>query len=279
VAGEQFGRLGPDQLDAITALVARALPDEALTKPELAKALFCAQQPAIVRGDVDLGLVVTVRSTTEDRQGFVRLLAVDPAGRGRGVGRALLAAAETDLAGASSITVGADAPFHLFAGVPVECTAMLSLLERAKYRRGEANIDMRVDLTTLAPDPGGTELASAGAADEVRTFVEADYAHWTDEVLRALEQESLVVSRDDSGALLGFCALEVNRGGLLGPVAVRLDRIGHGDGVPLLLGGLHELRRRGRDHVDVGWVGPLPPYAAVGGRISRVHLVYRKDVR
>jgi GNAT superfamily N-acetyltransferase len=220
-----------------------------------------------------------VRSTTDPRQGFIRLLAVDPAHRGHGAGRALLDAAEADLGGASSITVGADAPFHLFAGVPVECTAMLSLLERAKYRRGEANFDMRVDLTALAPEPSGTELAPASAADEVRAFVDANYAHWTDEVMRALDQQSLVVSRDDAGRLLGFCALEVNRSGLLGPVAVRLDRIGRGDGVPLLLGGLHELRRRGRTEVDVGWVGPLPPYAAVGGRVSRVHLVYRKEIR
>jgi N-acetylglutamate synthase-like GNAT family acetyltransferase len=275
---DQLERLGPDQLDAIVSLVDRALPAEGLARPELAKALFCAEQPAVVRGDPTVGVVATVRSRTDDRQGFLRLLAVDPDRRGRGAGRALLDAAEADLADAASITVGADAPFHLFAGVPVECTAMLALLEGAKYRRGEANVDMRVDLTALEPPPGVTELAPAAAADEVRAFVDANYAHWTDEVMRALDQESLVVSRDGDGALLGFCALEVNRAGLLGPVAVRLDRIGHGDGRPLLLGGLHELARRGRDHVDVGWVGPLPPYAAVGGHISRVYLVYRKEV-
>jgi predicted N-acetyltransferase YhbS len=96
--------------------------------------------------------------------------------------------------------------------------------------------------------------------------------------MRALAQGSLVVSHDDAGALVGFCALEVNRAGLLGPIAVRLDRLGRGDGGPLLRAGLDELRRRGRTEVDVCWVGPIPPYAAVGGTVSRVFFVYRKQV-
>jgi hypothetical protein len=47
----------------------------------------------------------------------------------------------------------------------------------------------------------------------------------------------------------------------------------------VLLGALHELRRRGWNRVDVAWVGPVRPYAAVGGSVSNVYFVYRRDLR
>jgi hypothetical protein len=81
------------------------------------------------------------------------------------------------------------------------------------------------------------------------------------------------------GELAAFCAFEVNRAGLLGPVAVRPELIGRGRGRGVLLGALHELRRRGRDRVAVTWVGPVVPYAAVGGRVSTVYFVYRKELK
>jgi N-acetylglutamate synthase-like GNAT family acetyltransferase len=281
VAGDPtmaFERLEPGDLGGIVDLIARTLPDERLSTAELDRALFGADQPAVVRGDPTIGAVATVRAVDDDRHGFIRLLAVDPDHRSRGVGRALLAAAEADLSGATSITVGADAPFFLFPGVPVEQTAMLVLLERARYERAESNFNMTASLDQLADDPGAADLAGPAVADEVRAFVDGNYPHWTAEVMRALAQGSLLVSRDDDGALLGFCALEVNRAGLLGPIAVRLDRLGRGDGGPLLLGGLHRLRAGGLASVQVCWVGPIPPYARVGGEVSRVFFVYRKRV-
>ena len=36
--------------------------------------------------------------------------------------------------------------------------------------------------------------------------------------------------------------------------------------------------RRGRDRVSVVWVGPVAPYAAVGGRVTDVYFVFRKDL-
>jgi hypothetical protein len=52
--------------------------------------------------------------------------------------------------------------------------------------------------------------------------------------------------------------------------------MGQSKGRPALLGALHELRRRGRDSVSVVWIGPVVPYALVGGRVTDVYFVYRK---
>lgn len=266
--------LGPDAVDAIAGLCQRSLPDPPAAD-ELAGALFAPDQPVVVRGDPDVGVVATVR---DDGEGYVRLLVVDPSRRGQGHGRALLVAAEADVAGVSSLTVGADGPYFLFPGVETSETAMLCLLERRHYQRVEANYNMRVDLTRLSPDPGGSMLASPELRPELAPWMDEHWPNWKAEVLRALDKGTLVVTRDDEG-ISGFCAWDVNRRGLLGPIAVRPAVMGRGVGVPLLLGALHRMRAGGRTAIEVCWVGPVVPYARVGGVVSRVFFVYRKEWR
>ena len=270
-----------DQLDAGAIPAIAELCRRGLTDPpsadELAGALFAPDQPAMVRGDPAVGVVATVRDAAG--AGFVRLLVVDPAARANGHGRALLEAAETDIArsGARSVTVGADPPYYLFPGVLSTETAMLCLLERCRYRRADTNFNMVVDLRTVPADPGGTTTAGPADRDEVAAWMEKNWANWTPEVLRALDRGTLLISRDDEG-IAGFCAYNVNRHGLLGPVGVRLGLIGRGAGAPLLIGALHRMRADGADHIEVAWVGPIVPYARVGGVISRVFFVYRKQL-
>jgi GNAT superfamily N-acetyltransferase len=176
------------------------------------------------------------------------------------------------------VTVGADAPYFLFPGVETSQTAMLCLLERHHYTRAEANFNMAVDLEALPADPGGTELAVASDRTEVEVWMGAHWSNWAAEALRALDHGSLVLSRGDEG-ITGFCAYDVNRRGLLGPVAVRPDLIGKGVGEALVLGALHRMRAGGRREAEVVWVGPIVPYARVGGVVSRVFFVYRKRLQ
>ena len=244
------------------------------TSSELEGALFAPDQPAIVRGDPEVGVVVSV---PDPNQGYVRLLVVDPAHRGRGLGRELLKAAEADLAGCAAVQIGADPPYYLYPGAPATETAFLCLLEHARYHRAEANFHMGVDLDRIPGDPGGHEVATTDAREEIRVWMDANYANWTPEVLRALDKGTLLVARGDDG-LRGFCAYDVNRRGLLGPVGARIDLIGKGVGWPLLLGALHRMRAEGQQHIEVSWVGPVVPYARAGATVSRVFFVYRKSL-
>ena len=270
--------LGPADLDAIDALCRRSLVDPPAPE-ELAGSLFAPDQPASVRGDPEVGVVATVHALDPAvDEGFIRLIAVDPAHRGRGVGRALLAVAEEDLAGKSVITVGADAPYYLYPGAPATEVSLLCLLERLRYQRQEANFNMDVDLAAIPPDPGGGEPATPDDRDEVEAWTGTHWPNWQAEVLRALDKGSLLLGRDADG-IAGFCAWDVNRSGWLGPVAVRLDLIGKGAAVPLLLGALHRMRQEGRERIQVSWVGPVVPYARVGGVVGRVFFVYRKRLR
>ncbi len=262
--------VGPESLDEIGALCARSM-EKAPAVDELERTLFAEDQPAVVRLEPGIGVVAVVRNHDG---GSIRLLALDPARRGRGLGHELLRAAEDDLGDAGVITVGADPPYFLFPGVPVEETALCCLLERHHYSREETNYNIDIDLAVLPPDPGLALEPRATDRSELERWMARHWPNWQGEVMRAFDRGSLVLGRDDSD-ITGFCAYDVNRAGTLGPVASRPDLIGHGVGAPLLVGALHRMRAMGRDAVEVLWVGPMVPYARLGGRVSRLFFVYR----
>jgi GNAT superfamily N-acetyltransferase len=270
-------QLGREALDDIAALCRRAVVDPP-SLDELDGALFAPDQPAVVLGDPATGVVAIAAC---DGGPHIRLLAVSPEARRSGLGHALVQAAEdwARAAGHRSLTTGADPPYFLWPGVPTTETGLLYLFERRHYSRIETNFNMVVDLESIPADPGGHSLASPAERPEIDTFMTTHWPNWRLEVLRALDKGNLVISRDeDSREVTAFCAFEVNRSGLLGPVAVRLDLMGQGRGKAALIGALHELRRRGRQSVSVVWVGPVVPYALVGGTVSDVYFVYRLEL-
>ena len=271
-----MNELGSSDLAAIAALCERSVRD-APTAAELEGALFAPDQPTVVLGDPSVGVV----AVSECSDGpHIRLLAVDPDHRGNGRGRALVQAAEewAREAGHRSLITGADPPYFLWPGVPSTETALLCLFERSHYARTETNFNMDVDLARIPADPGGHQLARSADRDEVDVWTQSHWSSWRPEALRALDKGNLVISREDGGTITAFCAFEVNRSGLLGPVAVRPELMGQGKGRAALLGALHELRRRGRETVSVVWIGPVVPYAAVGGHVTDVYFVYRKEL-
>jgi GNAT superfamily N-acetyltransferase len=272
-AGEAFGRLGPDDLTSIAALCRRSLRDPP-TAEDLAASLFTPEFPVTVRGDPETGIVA---SCVRAGSGYLRLLVVDPSSQRRGLGDALLAVAENDLAESPSITVGADAPDYLFPGVESDQIAMLCLLERRRYERGEANVNMSVDLHRLPPEPSGPHVAQTSDRDDLEAWTAAHWPFWETEILRCADRQRLMITRDDDG-IAAVCCWDGARTGWVGPVAVRPSTIGQGRGRAVLVAALHRLRAQGASHAEIGWVGPLRPYAdTVGARIHRVFFVYRKQ--
>jgi GNAT superfamily N-acetyltransferase len=262
---------GPEALDEIASLCARSMPGPP-SLGELQRTLFAPDQPAVVRHAPGVGVVAVVR---DGREGYIRLLLLDPAHRGRGLGHELLRAAEEALDGAQVITVGADAPYFLFPGVPVEETGLCCLLERHHYSREETNYNIDIGLTHLPPDPGLAVEPRAEERPELERWMAHHWPNWQAEVLRAFDQKSLLLRRDTDD-IIAFCAYDVNRAGTLGPIASRPDLIGKNVGAALLLSALHRLRARGRHTIEVLWVGPMVPYARLGGRVGRLFFVYRR---
>jgi GNAT superfamily N-acetyltransferase len=219
--------------------------------------------------------VVAVVRDNDGVDGYIRLLLLAPGHRGHGLGHELLQAAEHDLDGVRTITVGADAPYFLFPGVPVEETGLCCLLERHHYAREETNYNVDIRLAGLPPDPGLAIEPRGEERPEVEQWMSRHWPNWQAEVMRAFDQGSLLLRRDKDD-ITGFCAYDVNRAGTLGPIASRPDLIGKGVGAPLLLGALHRLRDTGRATIEVLWVGPMVPYARLGGQVGRLLFVYRR---
>jgi len=268
--------LGPDTVPAIARLCDESL-DDPPTEADLRGSLFTPGFPVVVRGDPERGVVA---SCVRQEQAHLRLLVVHPAVRGHGLGRALLDAAEQDLVPAPSITVGADAPDYLFPGVETTEVALHCLLESRHYVRGEANVNLGVDLGDLpaVPSEGTASVARLEDREEVARWATAHWPNWEVEVLRCLDRSRLMVSRDHAG-IVAVCCWDGARTGWVGPVAVRPDLIGQGRGRSVLVAALHQLRTQGRTRAEIGWVGPIRPYAqTVSAVLHRVFFVYRRRV-
>jgi mycothiol synthase len=268
--------LGPDAIEAIAALATAALLDPP-TIDELRRAFDPPEQPAVWLGDPATGVVGL---TWRGDAGFLRFLAVAPDARRRGLGRDLVTRAEAELRerGARSVTTGADAPYYLWPGVDTRELGAVCLFERLRYARAETNVNMDVDLGALPADPGGWRVGTEADRAALDTWSDTHWPWWRAEMLRALDQGGLVIS-DDRDGIAAVCATGVNRARLVGPVAVRPDRLRQGVGVAPLLGALHRMRAAGHTRVEIAWVGPVAPYARIGARIGRMFFVARKALR
>jgi len=271
VATELLPRVGPEALPGITALCRSAI-GQALSSSELDRALFSNDQRPLVRFARGKGLVVTVRDGAD---GYVRLLAVDPTCRGKGYGHRLVEQAERDLEGTRTITVGADPPYFLFPGVPSSETTLCYLLERHHYSREEANFNVVIDLSELPPGHAQAVEPSDSERAQVESWAIEHWPNWRLEFLRAFDQGSLLLARDESG-IAAACAYDVNRSATLGPIAARPELIGKRASRALLRGTLLRMRDLGYERVEVLWVGPLVPYFEMGGTIGPIFFVYRK---
>jgi mycothiol synthase len=263
--------VGAEASSAIADLCSVAVA-QPFSEAELRKALFAQDQPATVRFDPRIGVVATV---PEGDSGSVRLIAVHPDNRRRGHGAALVRAAEADLESAKVVTFGADPPYFLFPGVPTTETWLCYLLERNHYAREETNYNVVVDLTRVPDGPGSSEIANGSGRDELEEWARRHWPNWHLELLRAFDQGGLALTRDEEG-IAAVCAFDVNREATLGPVASRPDLIGAGAAKGVLLDALAAMCRAGYDRIEVLWVGPLVPYARVGGTIGQTFFVYRK---
>ena len=241
-------------------------------------------------GDEMVGVAVGV---TRGEGAHVKLFAVAPERRRRGVGTELLAEIEARLAasGAKTVRLFADAPWYLRPGVDYQSTAMVSFFERRGYETRRPACNMSVDLAKAPLDTAADErrlladgivVRRLAAADEdgfTRYMDEKWGVNWRTEATRALRRGpvSTHVATTPAGEFIGFASHSVSGPGQFGPMGTNPELRGKGVGAVLLKRCMADLRDAGLAEADIQWVGPKGFYAdAVGAVISRCFWQYEK---
>ena len=280
----------------LTALVAGALRYDAAEAGEILARLAdppAGRQCRWLRAD-DAGLALVSRNDNDPAVAHLDLIAVAAADRRRGVGTALLRAAEraaTDF-GARELRLMGNPPCYAWPGIDVRYTPAICLAEAAGYERFRTAQNMVVDLSTadLSTVEDEKRLAAQGVSVRQATTDELPALRaWAERVFTAswaweIEQSVLapgagchVAWRD--GAVLAFAGHGANRPSWFGPMGTDPDARNLGLGRVLLRRCLAGQRDAGHRAAQIGWVGPIPFYSrTVGARVDRIFWLYRKQL-
>lgn len=221
--------------------------------------------------------------------GHVDLLAVHPGAQGRGVGRALVTAAEEWLRaqGAAEVRFAGNPPCYGWPGIDVRYTPAACLAESLGYERYQIAWNMTAELpvpTGAADEADLARLAAAGVAvrsappgqrTAVTDFVRRE---WNDAWAWEAEQATGCHYAERDGEILGFAAWG-GRPAWFGPMGTAEAARGLGVGRVLLRRCLAEQAAAGQRSAQIGWVGPIRFYSrAVGARVERVFWLYRRPL-
>jgi mycothiol synthase len=253
---------------------------------------------AATAGAAMVGVVFASLSYRDPAVGHIDLVAVHPRLRRRGIGRALLLAAETALAaaGAGEVVIAGNLPYA-WPGIDVRYTPAVCAALALGYQQDRAGWNMTADLSD--PDvpglrdaaPAEHRLAARGVTVRRATgedlpalteFILANFSHgWAWEVEQSIGRDGTGchLALGESGEILGFAAYGALRPTWFGPMGTAPSAQGSGIGSVLLRRCLADQRAAGHTRVQIGWVGPVPFYSrAVGAHIERVFFLYRKEL-
>ncbi len=276
----------------LASLAAAALPTEGLTTDDLRAACWGDPDPAVVLAARDGAgaAAAVVRRVGEESVGFVRLVAVAPDARRRGLGRSLLSAAESWLVdgGATRLAAGGEAPFYLWPGVDLAATAALCLFEAAGYEDAGAAVNLSCS-TRPWPSPGhraspvGVAVRPVREEHEVRAvraLVDRVWPWWRPELDRGIDRGACHGGFVEGGDAVGFACHSVNRAGWVGPIGTDPTAQRSGVGAALMGAVCADLAAAGHDRAEISWIGPVGFYArTVGASVSRVFATRVKRLR
>lgn len=196
---------------------------------------------------------------------WLRILAVDRAQRGRGIGTALLRDAES-----RGVTgIAAEAGNYFTPGV-MDASFFV--------RRGYAETARTQTLETTELPVAGSRFPgvqqATGNRQQVIDFIRLHFGPiWAFEAAKGI-----LFHVERGGEIAGFAAHEANNRGLgfFGPTGVAPHHRGHGLGTQLLLACLADARRLGYGRVVIPWTDAISFYdKACGARVAHRFVVLR----
>ena len=243
-------------------------------------------QPELTLKYVEAGRIVgMIMGVKRDTRGYVKLIAVAPEYRNRGIGTQLLERVEHGLAGVAEIRVVGSPPNYLAPGVDPRYTEAYVFFKRHGYEVCGEACNMEVVLTPdvvrydhilerLKTKNISVRRADRNISDTIREFIDRHFKGWWPEVEAGLSNHPatvFVAERDNQ--IVGFAAHKTNNKVLpwFGPMGVDSNLRGMGIGEALLRCTLADMYDMGYKKAIIAWVGPIEfYYRTVGAKVTRV---------
>ncbi len=240
---------------------------------------------AFIRGEL-VGLAVVSGP-------WIRLLAVAPGQRRRGIGSALLQASVERIQTQSRQARTMDQPGnYLSPGIDQRNTETIAWLEKRGFIKSGSACNLLIHLAEnqrvsqahflrrkkAATDAGYSILRlEAAQIASTATMIEASFsAGWAFELRRAAQLQppaAHVAVHLASGEVVAFAVHDGNNqgSGSFGPAGTWEAHRGQGLGAALLLACLLDIQSDGHSHAEVAWIGPRDFYDKIAGIASERH--------
>lgn len=196
---------------------------------------------------------------------YLRILGVDRARRGRGVGSALLREARER--GRAQI-VAAEAGNYFTPGIAASDEPAIDFFVKRGYREIASTQNLVAGVGS-GESGVGVVRATLATRDHILNFIEKEFGRiWRFEAGRAFENDppTLFYVEVDN-AIAGFAAHDANNRGLgfFGPTGVSRAHRGHGLGARLLHASLADLRSLGHERAVIPWTDAIEFYRKACG--------------
>lgn len=229
------------------------------------------------------------------RSGIIKIMAVAPPYRCKGIGSQLLRAFEDRAreCGAETVRTLDAIPNYLMPGIDPRYTPATILFERRGYTKLEENINMLAELENVDLSTDALEAKANAAGLEIRRAVQDDWSSletmlkehfppWLAECAETFRNEPISLFVGVEGKkVVAFAAYDANNKntGWFGPMGTDPAYRSHKLGEVTLKWCLRAIREQGHRASIIPWVGPIGFYSrTVGAFIDRVFWVYEKKL-
>lgn len=237
------------------------------------------------------------------KKGWIQILLVDSAHRGKGIGTLLLAQAETALkeSGVEVIQLAGD-PFHYFSGIPEVYPEVQKWVEKFGYYKKIDTFDLMNHLDKKYPFPNESSASFSvlqiEEKEEFLSFIARCFpGRWEYEAIKYFEIDGVgreFVVAKKNGRIIGFCRMndslspsiaqnvywsplfEQKVGGI-GPLGIDPNERKQGYGLEIVEAAMSYLQERGIETIIIDWTNLLEFYGKLDFMPWKKYGVYLKE--
>ncbi|MEK4403736.1 GNAT family N-acetyltransferase [Sporosarcina sp. FSL K6-6792] len=247
----------------------------------------------------------TIDVKMDPKRGWIQVLLIDSAHRGKGLGTKLLKRAEEQLKGngVEEMQLGGD-PFHYFSGIPDQYKDAQKLAEKHGYTKRVDTYDLINHLDKKYDLPVDKSVAFSilkkEEEDDLISFLERCFpGRWVYETMKYFEmngdgREFVVVKK--KGQIIGFCRIndshspfiaqniywsplfEQDVGGI-GPLGIDANEQKQGYGLAIVQAAIAYLQERNTETIIIDWTILVDFYKKLDFNPWKIYGVYLKDLK